>query len=1024
MNTSVIVLASGRSPANHPARWHIHAKASPCGLQRDCIERRASGPAGSRRSGAGHPSLRLDKAAPRVLTVRDVMKHRHSIRSPWLALAGGAVVAAVLGSSGMEPGAAAGERGQAQPGRQRILLDADWRFHRGEIPGVAIQPGGTPVTHWRWMADDAGPTDADRMAAPELDTSGGDWKDAKTGEDTFKGRVGFSWYRTTLPAAPDPAPALHFDGVDDNATVYLNGQKLASHQGWDLPFDVNLASAWKAGGPNVVAVLVENTAGEGGITAPVFLQETPGYEAAGPALPGFDDRAWPTVHLPHDFMVEGRFDPGADRNRGFLPVTTGWYRKSFKLPGSDRGKSLWIDFEGVFRDSRVWLNGHFLGRHLSGYTSFRYDISQAASYGGDNVLAVHVDPRRFEGWWYEGGGIYRHVWLNAANPLHVAPWGTFVTASLPEPGADGKVAPATLRIHTTLVNDRPSAAAGRLVSKVLDDRAELVATASTPADLAAGARQEFEQQVLVQAPRLWSIEAPRMYSLVSSLEVDGRVLDTVKTPFGIRTVRFDAALGLFLNGRRVKIQGVCNHQDFAGLGVAVPDGLEYWRVRKLQEMGANAWRMSHNPPTPSLLDACDRLGMLVMDENRHLGDAPDNLEEVASMVRRDRNHPSVILWSMCNEQPEAGSPAGGRVFAAMKAAVLQWDPTRPVTSAMNGGWFGNGFTGVEDLMGVNYSIEVYDRFHREHPDMPMFASETASTTTTRGEYAEDRAKAFVSSYNMTDETWRSVAQRPFMAGSFVWTGFDYKGEPSPCEWPSINSHFGIMDMCGFPKDNYYYYRAWWRPQPVVNLMPHWNWPGKEGRDIRVVAFSNCQRVELFLNGRSLGARDMPRYGHAQWTVQYAPGTLMAKGYDATGKVTAADVVATTGAPASLRLRTERTRLTADGEDLSPVEVDVLDAQGRIVPTADSLVAFTVRGAGHVAGVGNGNPGDHDPDKADYRRAFNGKCLVIVGAGQKTGSIRLEASSAGLEPATLRLRAVKRSGSGTADGEPKSGLPAR
>jgi beta-galactosidase len=263
-----------------------------------------------------------------------------------------------------------------------------------------------------------------------------------------------------------------------------------------------------------------------------------------------------------------------------------------------------------------------------------------------------------------------------------------------------------------------------------------------------------------------------------------------------------------------------------------------------------------------------------------------------------------------------------------------------------------------------------------------------------------------------------------MAGSFVWTGFDYKGEPSPCEWPSINSHFGIMDMCGFPKDNYYYYRAWWRPQPVVNLMPHWNWPGKEGRDIRVVAFSNCQRVELFLNGRSLGARDMPRYGHAQWTVQYAPGTLMAKGYDATGKVTAADVVATTGAPASLRLRTERTRLTADGEDLSPVEVDVLDAQGRIVPTADSLVAFTVRGAGHVAGVGNGNPGDHDPDKADYRRAFNGKCLVIVGAGQKTGSIRLEASSAGLEPATLRLRAVKRSGSGTADGEPKSGLPAR
>jgi len=422
-------------------------------------------------------------------------------------------------------------------------------------------------------------------------------------------------------------------------------------------------------------------------------------------------------------------------------------------------------------------------------------------------------------------------------------------------------------------------------------------------------------------------------------------------------------------------------------------------------MGANAWRMSHNPPTPSLLDACDQLGMLVMDENRHLGEAPDNLAEVASMVLRDRNHPSIIMWSMCNEQPQAGTEAGGRVFAEMKATVLKYDSTRPVTSAMNSGWFNPGFRDVEDLMGVNYNIEVYDRFHREHPSLPMYASETASTTTTRGEYADNRQKAYVTSYHMTDETWRSVAKRPFMAGSFVWTGFDYKGEPTPYDWPSINSHFGIMDMCGFPKDNYYYYASWWKPQPVVHLMPHWNWPGKEGEPIKVIAFSNCRRVELFLNGQSLGVREMSPFSHVEWVVNYAPGTLSAKGYDADGKPEAEDKVATTGAAAMLRLSTTRTSLSADGEDLTPIEVDVLDAQGRIVPTADNLETFKVTGAGHVAGVGNGDAGDHDPDKADHRRAFNGKCLVIVGADHERGTIQLTATAPNLKPATLRLRAV-------------------
>jgi beta-galactosidase len=359
---------------------------------------------------------------------------------------------------------------------------------------------------------------------------------------------------------------------------------------------------------------------------------------------------------------------------------------------------------------------------------------------------------------------------------------------------------------------------------------------------------------------------------------------------------------------------------------------------------------------------------------------------------------------MCNEEGLEGTPEGARIFSAMMKVVHDYDTNRPISCAMNGGWFDPGFATVEDLLGVNYYPEVYDRLHKARPTMPMFGSETASTLTTRGEYADNKEKVYVSSYNMTDGSWAPVAERPFMAGSFAWTGFDYKGEPTPYGWPCINSHFGIMDMCGFPKDNYYYLQSWWKPNPMVHLMPHWNWAGREGQEIRVVVFSNCQRVELFHNGTSLGSQDMPRNGHLEWRVKYAPGSLSAKGYYA-GMVAASDTVETTGAPASLRLKTDRTSLLADGEDVTPVEVDVLDAQGRIVPTADNVVTFAVAGAGYVAGVGNGNPGDHDPDHASYRHAFNGKCLVVVGAADHRGSIHLTATSPGLKPAEVALHAI-------------------
>lgn len=894
---------------------------------------------------------------------------------------------------------------QSSP-RQRVLLDADWRFHLGEMPGDSLVPLGTPITNWKWLPDDNGPKDAAKMAALNVDTGQGGWTDVRTGDDVFKGRVGFGWYRTTLPAFKGRLPILHFERVDDNGVIYLNGKLVDSHQGWNEAFEVDLKSAWNPKGPNLLAVMVENTNGEGGITRAAQIQEGVGNYKAAPAISDFNDKSWQRIHLPDDYVVRGTFSPSADAGHGSLPVTTGWYRKTFDLPAGDRSKSIWIDFDGVYRDSMVWLNGHFLGRHASGYTSFRYEIAHFANFGGKNVLSVHVDPTRFEGWWYEGGGIYRHVWLNVADPVHATPWGTAITSSLPEPKPGAAPKPALVTAFVKIANDGNHSTSVTVDYSFIDDAGKAAGSRRHRFTIAAHSSVNTATQVVVKLPRLWSLEAPHLYRLIATIRTGAKTVDSTETTFGIRTLRFDNHSGFYLNGKPVKIQGTCNHQDFIGVGIGVSDRLEAWRVKTLKEMGCNAWRMSHNPPTPSVLDECDRQGMLVMDENRHLGDSAGNQAEVASMVLRDRNHPSIIMWSMCNEQPEAGSAEGGKAFNAMRATVLKVDNSRPVSSAMNSGWFGDGFTNVEDLMGVNYNIEVYDQFHKQHPNMPMFASETASTVTTRGEYKNDPKIVAVSSYNMTDETWRSVALRPFMAGSFVWTGFDYKGEPSPYGWPSINSHFGIMDMCGFPKDNYYYYQAWWKSKPVVHLLPHWNWPGIEGKTIKVVAFSNAATVELLLNGVNLGAKSMPRYGHVEWDVKYAPGTLTAMAFDASGKLIATDKVVTTGDPARIRLKTDRRILESDGEDVAVVDAEIVDNAGHVVPTSDNRVTFAITGVGEIAGVGNGNPGDHDPDHANTRRAFHGLCAAVIRGGEKAGRIRLKATANGLTSAVIEFSVAK------------------
>ena len=734
--------------------------------------------------------------------------------------------------------------------------------------------------------------------------------------------------------------------------------------------------------------------------------------AGGGAKPDFDDSAWRSVDLPHDWVVEGTFTPDANLSHGFLPAGVGWYRKTFALPAKDLGRRLRLEFDGVFRNCTVWLNGYFLGNHLSGYASFDYDITDAANYGGTNVLAVRVDASAFEGWWYEGAGIYRHVWLVKTDPLAVEHWGTFVSAT-----PIGAGATADVSMRTSVANQYDRDMNCELVSTILDADGRTVASETMGMVISAGAFNEFSQEATLQAPHVWSVDTPYLYRLVSTVKTGKRVTDVYETTFGIRFIRFDAEQGFFLNDKPLKLKGTCNHQDHAGVGVAVPDRINEFRIERLKSMGCNAYRCAHNAPTPELLDACDRLGMLVMDENRLLGSSAEVLQQLESLILRDRNHPCVIMWSLANEEPVQGTDAGARTAATMTRLVKLHDPTRPVTNAMNGAW-GSPMSKVLDVQGCNYFIAEYDNYHRQFPEHPMVGSETASTVSTRGIYANDAEKGYVSAYdvncppwgNVAEAAWRAVADRPFIAGTFVWTGFDYRGEPTPYAWPCINSHFGIIDVCGFPKDNFYYYKSWWSGETVLHILPHWNWPcrlgdsGREGREIDVWCHSNCDEVELRLNGASLGRKQMPRNGHLEWKVQYAPGKLEARGYRGGEQIATAEA-ATTGPAAAIRLEPDRIAINADGEDVSLVTVSVVDSEGRVVPVADNEIAFRLSGAGRIIGVGNGDPSSHEPDKATRRRAFCGLCLAIVQSKRgEPGEISLAAESPGLLPANITIQA--------------------
>ncbi|MBN1953223.1 MAG: DUF4982 domain-containing protein [Bacteroidales bacterium] len=689
----------------------------------------------------------------------------------------------------------------------------------------------------------------------------------------------------------------------------------------------------------------------------------------GPAAKGFDDRAWRVLDLPHDWCVELPFAADGGHSHGYWAIgrdypenSVGWYRKHFKISEQDLGKRISIEFDGVHRDAQVWVNGFYLGTEPCGSASFAYDITDYLAYGEENVVSVRVDVTMEEGWYYEGAGIVRSVWLLKTAPVHVARYGTFVTTEVEEEKA-------FIKNRTRVANESDAAVVFDIRESVLDQKGKVLSSGKlTKLELAPGTEKEYISKHTVKNPELWSLENPALHLLKTELVREGKVVDEYLTTFGIRTVRFDPEKGFFLNGEAVKIKGTNLHQDHAGVGRAVPPALHEFRIERMKVMGSNAVRTSHEPPDPAFLDACDRLGFLVLDENRLMGINDEHLELLENMMKRDRNHPSIFIWSLGNEEwAIEGSITGARITKTMQDFANRLDSSRAFTVAVSGGW-DNGIGMVTQVMGFNYlSHGDIDEHHRKFPWQASIGTEESNTIGTRGIYETDASIGHMAYINdgelnlNAERGWKYYDEREYLAGLFYWTGIDYRGEPNPFAWPAVTSQFGITDLCGFPKDIFFYLKAWWTKDKLIHIFPHWNWQGREGDTIPVVVYSNCEEIELFLNDESLGKKTLQKNSHLRWDVVYTPGKLEARGYQ-DGEIVESSRVVTTGDPATVTLSANRQYLKADHEDLALITVRILDENNRLHPTADVDLSFTVEGPGKIIGVGNGDPSSHEPDQ--------------------------------------------------------------
>ncbi|SCW86209.1 beta-galactosidase GalB [Mucilaginibacter sp. NFR10] len=751
-----------------------------------------------------------------------------------------------------------------------------------------------------------------------------------------------------------------------------------------------------------------------------------------------NDSKWRVLNLPHDWSIEGKFskDNPATPEGGALPGGIGWYRKTFTVPASSKGKLVYIDFDGVYQKSDVWINGHHLGFRPNGYISFRYELTPYLNFGGNNVIAVKVDNSvQPNSRWYSGSGIYRHVWLVTTNKTAIDHWGTYVTTS------DISDASAKVNVQVQLHNDQSSPQV--LISTKLYDAAGKQVAAAGEATSAAQNKNEpltITNTLTVKNPVLWSVENPYLYKAVTQLIEGKKVVDEYTTTVGIRYFNFDADKGFSLNGKPMKILGVCNHHDLGSLGAAINNRALERQLQMLKAMGCNGIRTSHNPPAPELLDLCDKMGFIVMDEafdcwewkkatyDYHLYFKEWHKRDLEDQIKRDRNHPSIMIWSIGNEIPQQADTSALRIAPELAAIVHSLDKTRPLTTANDRPDSTNKIikSGAIDLVGYNYHQFDYAKFHDRYPGKKFIATETTSGLETRGYYEmpSDSIRVWppsydkpfvregnnVSAYDNTrppwgsthEMTWKVMKKYDFLSGMFIWTGFDYLGEPTPYSWPSRSSYFGIIDLAGFPKDVYYMYQSEWTNKNVLHIFPHWNW--QPGKMIDIWAYyNNADEVELYLNGKSLGIQKKTGDDlHVMWRVKYQPGTLKAISRK-NGKTVLTREIHTAGAPAKIELTADRSQIKADGQDLSFITVKILDKDGNVVPDADNKVNFKIAGEGSIASVDNGDPVSHDPFKADYRKAFHGLALAIVQAKEKAGTITLTASADGLKSATLVLK---------------------
>jgi len=748
--------------------------------------------------------------------------------------------------------------------------------------------------------------------------------------------------------------------------------------------------------------------------------------------PGYNDSAWEPVELPHDFSILMPFseDSAAGDGGGYLDGGIGWYRKTFPMPGELSGKRTTIQFDGIYMNSEVWINGTYLGIRPYGYTSFEYDLTPHLNYGEQmNVIAVKVNNAQPCSRWYSGSGIYRNVWLTNTNQIHVAYCGFHVRTPVIAPGH------AETRIFATVENNSDQNSYISLMVNILDPGGSSVGT-HTSNNILMKAKNGKTMTLLARVynPELWSIESPQIYRAILQVRIGTTVIDQYEISFGFRTYRFEADTGFYLNDRNIKLKGVNQHHDLGALGAAVNYRAIERQVEILKNMGCNAIRTSHNPPDPMLLEICDRLGLVVIEEafdswkqkktlnDYHLYFDAWAETDIKAMVRRDRNHPCIIMWSIGNEIRDTLTSFS--ILTAQK--LINWvkeeDDTRLLTIGSNYNEWALDVAALVDVIGYNYNTHLYDLHHQQYPNWKMYASETSSAVRSRGIYkfpsnnqlppSDDNQ---CSSCDNTVVEWGASAEksyalinnRPWMAGEFIWSGFDYIGEPTPYGWPSKNSYFGIIDTAGFPKDIYYFYKSKWTEEPMVHILPHWNW-GK-GQDIEVRVYSNCDSVSLFLNGKSLGEKRfasnkpiLDQNMHLSWIVPFEPGSLKAVA-KSKESIVAEDERKTAGTPAQIKMIPDRTLIQADSSDMVFVETHILDKEGILVPYADNMVTFSLFGGGKIAGVDNGDATCHESYKGPNRSAFCGKCLLIVKTAKTAGTITIRAESEGLLPGKIIIQ---------------------